>query len=188
MQERPEREALLDRIAAIVDERGLVSLTLELLADELGLPIEQLHEFFASKEDVAVALIARNRVAQRAAFARIDADATKSRAERSREVWESFLSDERASCLLFESFALGLRDDHYRAFVHGVDDWLDLAVAALVRDGFPRERARAFATLSLAVHRGAMMDFCATRERARVDAAMQLWIDATTREMDERDS
>lgn len=167
MLERPEREALLDRIAAIADERGLVALTLDHLAAELGLPIEKLQDYFASKEDVAVTLIARDRVAQRTAFARIDAETSKSRAERSRDVWEYFLNDERSSRLLFESFALGLRDEHYRTFVHGVDDWIDLAEAALVRDGFPRERARAFATLSLAVHRGAMMDFCATHARAR---------------------
>jgi hypothetical protein len=28
------------------------------------------------------------------------------------------------------------------------------------------------------VYRGAMMDFCATEERARVNAAMELWFEA----------
>lgn len=188
MQERLERETLLDRIAAIVDERGLIALTLEHLADELGLPLQQLHEYFASKQDIAVALVARDRIAQRAEFERIESDGSKTPAERSREIWEYFLSDERASRVLFESFALGIHDEHYRAFVHGVDDWLDLAEAAVLRDGVPPEDARALATLSLAVHRGAMMDYCATRARARVDAAMQLWIDATTAEEGERDA
>lgn len=188
MDPRPEREVLLDRISAIVDKRGLATLTLECLARELEMPLERLREYFLSREDVAVALIARDRIAQRAAFARIGSDASKSRAERSREVWEYFLNDQRSSRLLFESIALGLRDEQYRSFVHGIDDWLDIAEAALVRDGYPSEHARAFATLSLAVHRGAMMDYCATGERARVDAAMQLWIETTTREMDERDA
>ena len=70
-----------------------------------------------------------------------------------------------------------MRDPHYRAFLHGVDDWVDVAQDALVREGFPKERAAAFATLALAVHRGAMMDFCATGERARVNAAMELWFE-----------
>ena len=39
----------------------------------------------------------------------------------------------------------------------------------------PRARASSFATLTLAAYRGAMLDYCVTRDRARVNAAMDIW-------------
>ncbi len=182
--ESSEREALLDRVRAIVDERGITSLALDDFSQALSMPLERLREFFDSKEDLVLALFARSRIAQRRAFAAIDADAKASRIERARAVWQFFVDSESDSRLMFEAFAMGLRDPQYLAFLHGVDDWIALSEAALVRAGYPRERALAMATLALAVHRGAMMDLCATGERERVDAAMELWLRAADEELD----
>lgn len=188
MQELKERESLLERIRPYVDEHGITTLTFDALARWLGVSVEYLHGFFETKADLVVALVARDRVRQREAFARIDADASMSRLERSRALWRVFLDAPDDSCLLFESYGLGFGDPAYRAFLHGVDDWVGVSEAALIRDGFPREAARAFATLALAVHRGAMLDLCATGDRARVNAAMELWFASTIPEMDARDA
>lgn len=187
MQELHERNALLDRIRAYADERGIITLTLASLAGDLKMPLSELQEFFQSKEDLIVALVARDRMRQREAYARIDADATGSMLDRSRALWHVFLDAPADSRLLFEAYALGMRDPQYRAFLHGVDDWVEVAQEALVRAGFPRERATAFATLALAIHRGAMMDYCATGERARVNAAMELWFELSLAEIGPND-
>lgn len=186
MRELQERDALLGRIRTYVDQHGLTQLTMDGLARALAMPRARLEAFFENKEEIAVALIARDRVRQRAAFLRIDSASTLSRIERGRNLWKFFLETESDSKLLFESMALGLRDQHYRDFVHGVDDWIAITEEALARDGFPREKATAFATLALAVYRGAMMDVCATGERARVSAAMELWFEATSGEEEGR--
>ena len=76
MQEQQQRNALLERIRSYVDGVGIVNLSLETLAGALGMTPSELHEFFDTKEDLIVALIARDRVRQRDAYARIDADKT----------------------------------------------------------------------------------------------------------------
>ncbi|HUN29694.1 MAG TPA: hypothetical protein VMV65_07790 [Alphaproteobacteria bacterium] len=173
-----ERDALLDRLRPHVDDVGLCALTLDDAAGALGLSGEALHAFFATKEDLIAALIARNRIRLRAKFANLDLALPAD--EFRRVMWNFYLDTASDSRLFFEAYGLALHDEHYGDFLHGINDWLGLLKEALVRRGTRADRAEAFATLTLAVYRGAMMDFCATEERARVNAAMELWFKAAS--------
>ncbi|HTU71057.1 MAG TPA: TetR/AcrR family transcriptional regulator [Candidatus Baltobacteraceae bacterium] len=170
------RDALLDRIRRYADEHGLYALTLENLAAVLAMPLDALEEFFGSKEDLIVALVARNRIRLREKFANLDSSAPSD--EFRRVMWAYYLETAADSRLFFEAYGLALHDEHYAEFLHGINDWIGLLKEALERRGVARDRAEAFATLSLAVFRGAMLDYCATNERARVNAAMELWFKA----------
>lgn len=55
-------------------------------------------------------------------------------------------------------------------------DSLAFIAAPLRRTGCPPGEARAFATIVLAGFRGFMLDYCATRDRRRIDRAVDLWL------------
>jgi AcrR family transcriptional regulator len=168
-----ERNDFLDRLRPYVDQVGLCALTFENAARALELPGDKLQGFFPTKEDLIAALIARNRIRLRAKFASLDF--ARPADEFRRVMWDFYLATASESRLFFEAYGLALRDEHYGDFLHGINDWLGLLKEALVRRGVPNDRAEAFATLTLAVYRGAMMDYCATEERPRIKAAMELW-------------
>jgi hypothetical protein len=50
--------------------------------------------------------------------------------------------------------------------------------APLLRKGYSGSEARAHATVVLAGFRGFMLDYCASKDRARVDRAVELWLHA----------
>ncbi|HTZ55367.1 MAG TPA: hypothetical protein VMB20_09935 [Candidatus Acidoferrum sp.] len=173
-----ERNELLERIGTYVDQHGISAVTLETLATELGISAGRLEEFFHTKTELIVALIARNRIALRTRFATLDAsmDADAFR----RVMWDFYVETASASRLFFEVYGLALADEHYGEFLHGINDWLGMLKESLTRRGVPGDRAEAFATLTLAVYRGMMMDLLATGERPRINAAMELWFRAAT--------
>jgi hypothetical protein len=49
-------------------------------------------------------------------------------------------------------------------------------VTPMCRDGYRRDDSRALATVVLAGFRGLMIDYCATRDRRRLDRALDLWL------------
>jgi AcrR family transcriptional regulator len=171
-----ERDALLERIGAYIDRHGIANVTLESLASVLGLRGETIEEFFHTKTELIVALIARNRIALRRKFASLDVSMDPDAFRRA--MWDFYVETASASRLFFEVYGLALSDEHYGEFLHGINDWLGLLKESLIRRGVPSDRAEAFATLTLAVNRGAMMDLLATGERPRVNAAMELWFQA----------
>ncbi len=179
--EQIARDLLLDRIGAFVRERGISGVRLERVAAALGVPLGTLSEYFESERDLMTALVARNRVRLRESFARLDGDTSTSERDLRRKMWKVYLDAADDSTLFFEAYGLALNDDDYGAFLHGVNDWLDLLAESLERRGVAPERAAARATLTLAAYRGAMLDYCVTRDRARVNAAMELWFDIADR-------
>lgn len=169
------RERLLDRIALYAREEGIAGLQVARVAAWLKMPFAELGEYFASDRDLIAALVARNRTRLRDGFAKLDADETLSDRERRKGMWQTYLDAADDSELFFEAYGLALHDQTYGAFLHGVNDWLNLMVESLCRRGMPRAKATAFATLTLAAYRGALLDYCVTRDRARVNAAMEIW-------------
>jgi AcrR family transcriptional regulator len=174
-----ERDALLDRISTYVDKHGISNVALETVAQDLGINEERLEEFFHTKTELIVALVARNRINLRAKFAKLDVSTMGTDTFR-RAMWHFYVETASASRLFFEVYGLALADKHYGEFLHGINDWLGLLKESLTRRGVPSERAEAFATLTLAVYRGAMMDLLATGDRSRVNAAMELWFKVAT--------
>jgi AcrR family transcriptional regulator len=173
--ELQRRDALIDALRTHVERVGVAALTMESAAGAAGISVAELSEYFDSKEDLVVALIARNRIRLRERFAQLQRQAIAERADLRRVMWDFYLETVDDSRLFFEAYGLALHDERYRAFATGVDDWITLLTAAAEERGLPRQRAAALATLTLAVYRGAMLDFCATGDRARVSAAMELW-------------
>jgi AcrR family transcriptional regulator len=177
MQVPPERDALLARLRPYVDEHGLGALDFDRLAEATGVSAHELRASFGTKEKLAAALVASDRSRGRAAIERIDRESADWN-ELIASIWRYYFYEEKAVRRLFESLGLTFDDDEDRRFVHGVDGWLDLLESMLLRDGVEAQRARALATLVVAVQRGALMDVFATGERARVSAAMQMWSEA----------
>ena len=173
-----ERDALLERIGAYVDRHGITNVTLESLGKALGIRAETLEDFFHTKTELIVALIARNRIKMRAKFSNLDASMEPGAFRRA--MWDFYVETSSASRLFFEVYGLALSDEQYGEFLHGINDWLGLLKESLTRRGVSNERAEALATLTLAVYRGAMMDLLATGERPRVNAAMEVWLQAAT--------
>lgn len=61
-QERSRRrvERILDAAASLVVERGVEALTTRDIAEAAGVPVASLYQYFADKDDVLVALVARD--------------------------------------------------------------------------------------------------------------------------------
>jgi hypothetical protein len=85
--------------------------------------------------------------------------------------------------LFFEAYGIALRRPKlYKDFLRAtIEDWVNLVAGELCKDGHRRKDARAFATVVLAGLRGFMLDYCNTRDRKRVDHAVEMW----TRSLDE---
>jgi AcrR family transcriptional regulator len=175
-----ERSEILDRVAPHVADVGITALTLESAAKAARVTPEFLESYFETKDDLLIAIIARNRIRLREHLAVLDL-ASKDVRQLGRAMWEFYLANADESKIFFESYGLALHDPHYGAHVHGVNDWIALLRDRFISLGMQPERAEALATLSLAVYRGAMLDYYATGERPRLNAAMELWYEAGAR-------
>jgi AcrR family transcriptional regulator len=135
--------------------------------------------YFASKEDLIGEVLAQMRARQRAVFATLPREAA-SYAQTVRAAWKlmSAPEHERVFRLFFEVYGLALQDpERYSEFLRGaVDDWIAYLEASKLEEGYSRKDARAIATVLLAGYRGFLLDLLATRERARIDRAVEIWI------------
>jgi AcrR family transcriptional regulator len=175
--ELQRRAAMLEAMRVFVEEHGLAPLTLEKAAELTGLSPAEFEEYFESKVDVVVALLAENRRHQRDAFARILAEPSISLEESLRRMWRFFTESEYGLRTFFEAYGMALQESDYQTFLHGTGDWLPMIGAAIERYGVPKARSQALATLVITVYRGLLMDLYATGERARTNAAMEQWIE-----------
>lgn len=102
-------------------------------------------------------------------------DPTLDNTERRRAMWQHYLTHEDDLRLFFEAYGVALHDETYGPFISGIEDWMGLMKETLQSQGVLPGVADAYSTLVIAVYRGAMLDYCATGNRARVNAAMELW-------------
>lgn len=179
--EERERDELLVQAGRYLKERGVSGFGIEPFAQWLGRPAPELHAYFENDADLVLALVARNRVQLREGFMRLMGDGVIEQRELRRKMWQLYLDAADDSALFFEAYGLALHDSFYGPFLHGINDWLDLIAEAAVRRGTPQGKATALATLSLAVYRGAMLDYLVTRDRARINAAMEMWFELADR-------
>ena len=174
------RSDLLERIVDYVLENGLSDLSLRPLARAVGSSPRVLLYYFTSKDDLVVAIVRRARERQRAAFARLQLDDSMTPNEVCRAIWRT-MSDPKGEPLFrlfFETYAIALQNRaRFAHFLESVvEDWLAFMEPALLRDGYSVAEARAIATVTIAGFRGFMLDLCATRDRARVDRAVEIWL------------
>lgn len=174
------RSTLLDRIVDYVTEHGVAGLSLRPLAKAVGSSPRVLLYYFRSKEDLVVDAIARARERQRGMFETIRAKRGADPGEVCRVLWGAMSAPkaEPAFRLFFEVYGLALQQpERYKSFLRSaVADWLTYLEDAYKNVGYSRRYARSLATAVIAGYRGFMLDLCATHERARINAAFEVWM------------
>jgi AcrR family transcriptional regulator len=167
------RADLLKRATDYVCRHGLNGLSLRPLAKAIGSSSSLLLYHFKSKEALVMAIIKAERERQQQVMSRLD-ETTLSQGEIGRMLWREYSSSryEPSMKLFFEVYALALRDrSRFPGFLkETVAHWLDAIEASLPAAGTPA--ARVAATIMLDAFRGFLLDLYATRERARIDAAV----------------
>jgi len=175
------RVELLERIVDYVMANGLSDLSLRPLAEAVETSPRVLLYYFGSKEELIASVMAGARERQRAIFDKLPRNPA-SYAETVRAAWAAMSAPkhERVFRLFFEVYGLALQDPkRFPGFVErAVDDWLGYLGAGALRDGHTQADARAIATVLLAGYRGFLLDLVATRDRKRIDRAVELWIAA----------
>ena len=178
--ERPGE--LLDAIVDHLIVSGVSELSLRPLAKAVGSSPRVLLYYFGSKEDLVVKALARLRERQRGTYDRLKNAAFASPADACRAIWRDMSAPKSEALfrMFFQAYAMALR--HPRRFTEflssAVEDWLSFLSEPLIRQGASNTEARAYATIVIAGFRGFMLDYCASRDRARVDRAVELWLDA----------
>ena len=175
------RAELLDRIVDYVTANGLAELSLRPLAEAVGSSPRVLLYYFGSKEELIVEVLTQAGARQRELFAKLPRDAESYRVTM-RAAW-AVVSDPKQEGifrLFFETYGLALQDrKRFARFLSGVvENWLDYLEKPALRDGYSRRDARALATVMVAGFRGFLLDLCTTRDRKRIDRAVELWIEA----------
>jgi AcrR family transcriptional regulator len=175
------RERLLASTVAYVARHGFGELRLRTLAGAIGTSHRMLLYHFGSKEGLLAAVVAAVEANQRDVLAALAASDLPPR-EALRAFWDDVASEGRREHvrLFFELVAQALAG---RAGTEGLRDtlvepWIALVARQGEARGLTPEVARAQARLGVAVTRGLLIDLLATGDRAGVDAAMELFLDA----------
>jgi AcrR family transcriptional regulator len=178
------RQRLLEAAIDYVVGHGLTDLSLRRLAAELGTSHRMLIHHFGSREGLWVAIVREVERRQLEAIGDLVPDPSVSYADAMRAWWRhisdpSLWPNER---LFFEVYGQALQGrPHAGELLEGiVDSWLGPITAMGEAMGMPHDTAEASARLGIAVTRGLLLDLLATGDRARVDAAVEHWIELNT--------
>jgi AcrR family transcriptional regulator len=178
------RDAVLDAIVGYIARHGIADLSLRPLAKAVGSSPRVLLYYFGSSEQLVARALARMRDRQRALYATLYDRNAASPAAAYFAVWRAISSPagEPLFRLFFEVYGLAVqKPERYRDFLAAtVDDWLAAMSDPAARTRRDRDRARATATIVIAGFRGFMIDYLASRDRARVDRAVKLWLASLT--------
>lgn len=184
MARTPDEKRRADLLARAVDyvcEHGVSQLSLRPLGQAIDCSPRLLLYFFSSKEELVTEVLAAAGERQRVLFARLQLEHLASPREVCRAIWRVMSTPEAEPIfrLFFEVYGLALQDrKRYARFLDRVvAEWLAYIGDPLVRAGWKPDDARAYATVVIAGFRGFMLDLCATRDRARIDRALDLWLD-----------
>jgi AcrR family transcriptional regulator len=170
------RDALVERAADHLLERGLVDVSLRELATAVGVSPRMLVHHFGSRELLMSRALQEARSRQREAFeARLAPQHGRRYADVLADAWRWFTSDETQPYLrLFgqlHALAGAPGSPHVEFLRESVLDWLPTIEAGFVADGVDSATARELATLTLAVVRGLLQDMNAVGDRQRVSVA-----------------
>jgi AcrR family transcriptional regulator len=180
------RPQLLAAATDYVLDRGIGDLSLREMARGLGITHATLLRHFSSKEDLLLQVIEKIR----SDFVDQLANDEELRSARPasgllRATWKRLCepAEQRQFVLLFELAAKATRDGGRIAELaqSGLDDWLEVISAQLLRIGYSPKEADTLATLSLAQVRGLQLDLLVTGDRRRVDRAIEALIEMVDR-------
>jgi AcrR family transcriptional regulator len=173
------RAALLERVSAYVLDHGLADLSLRPLAKAVGSSPRALLYHFGSKEAIVAEVLARIRKRQLTVFDQMRRSELSTPAAVCRAAW-TYMSTPQFLPMLrlfFETYALALRDpQRFPGFFEGaVEDWLRFLSDPICKGDMDPRRARTIATVMLAGFRGLMLDFAATQDSERIEAALDMF-------------
>ena len=178
--DQAHRSALLERVVDYAQEHGIAELSLRPLGEAVGASPRTLLYYIKSKDDMLAEALAHARARQQALFASLMIADEDSHGTVCREIWRLLSSDDArpAFRMFFEIYGIALHDrTRFPGFLdRAVEEWLAFLELAPLRRGCSPERARAIATVTLAMFRGLLLDLAASGDRARVDRAFELWI------------
>jgi AcrR family transcriptional regulator len=171
---------LLDAVVDYLVKNGVRDLSLRPLARAVGSSPRVLLYHFGSKEGMIDRVLSGVRERQKAAYQKMSPPSFAPPSAGCREIWQDMTSaeSEAAFRLFFEVYSLALQDrKRFANFLHStIEDWLEFTAKPMRREGYGKSESRAFATLVLAGFRGLMLDYCASRDRRRLDRALDLWL------------
>jgi len=137
--------------------------------------------YFGSKENLVVQAVKSLRERQRAGIAKMRAAQFKRASDACRAIWKQMSAPESEAAfrLSLETYVLALRHpDLFGDFLtSSTENWLEFLAEDLTRRGASVKDARIYASVVLAGLRGFMLDYCASRDRERLDRAVNLWIE-----------
>jgi AcrR family transcriptional regulator len=170
------RQAIAERAADHLLERGVVAVSLRELAAAVDVSPRMLVHHFGSREQLLSTALREARGRQREAFeARLAPQAGRPYADVLADAWRWLQSGEAQPYLrLFaQVYALaGTAGSPHAEFLReAVLDWLPAIEAGFAADGFEPAAARELSTLTVAVVRGLLQDANAVGDRQRVTAA-----------------
>jgi AcrR family transcriptional regulator len=172
------RDELLERVADHLLEHGVASFSLRSAADLVGASARMLVHHFGSKERLVSAAIAVVRTRRVEALGRDGVTPMTSFDAVFRERWDTLASAEfrRYFVLNLELMALALREPRrYREFLGATtEEWRSGFVLVLRNLGFTDADADATSTLYIDALRGLLLDLAVTRDRDRVEAAVEM--------------
>ncbi len=176
-EQRPEE--LLQEIARYVVKHGLAGLSLRPLAKAVGSSPRVLLYYFGSKEELVAAIFREVRKWQSATLLKNDESNTFG--EIARRAWSEIVRPSNIQGLqfFFECYGQAVRDRKaYKDFLYGCfEEWIERLTAVFANAGMDPRCAEAKATILLTGLRGFALDYCATRDRERVEQALELWIE-----------
>jgi AcrR family transcriptional regulator len=172
------REAIVQRAADHLLERGVVAVSLRELAAAVGVSPRMLVHHFGSREKLLSSAVRAARSRQREAFeARLAPQPDRPYADVLTDAWRWFATDEARPYLrLFgQLYALAQAPDspHAEFLRESVLDWLPTIEHGFAADGAEPARARELSTLTVAVVRGLLQDANAIGDQERVSAAFE---------------
>jgi AcrR family transcriptional regulator len=165
------RAELLDRAVDYVCRRGLADLSLRPLAKAVGSSPRVLLYYFGSKEALVVEIVRRGRARQQAMMMELKLGKLSLR-EVARALWREWSKPEwePLTRLSFEVYSLALSDpSRFPGFLdNSIDEWLEAL----------RGCTKTQATILIAGFRGFLLDLLATHDRARINRAVDRWLEA----------
>jgi AcrR family transcriptional regulator len=172
------REAIVERAADHLLERGVVAVTLRELAAAVGVSPRMLVHHFGSREKLVSLAVRQARSRQREVFeARLAPQPGRPYADVLADTWRWSSSDEARPYLrLFgQVYALAQAPDspHAEFLRESVLDWLPTIEEGFAADGADSATARELSTLTVAVIRGLLQDATAIGDQERVTAAFE---------------
>jgi AcrR family transcriptional regulator len=171
---------LLDAIVGYLIRHGVAELSLRPLAKAVDSSPRVLLYYFGSKEQLVAEAVMRLRERQRESFGKMREARYEQPSDACRAIWQAMSAPkaEKMFRLSLEVYSLALR--HPRQFgdylKSSIEDWLKFLSDPLLRKGLDKDEARAFATVVIAGFRGFMLDYCASRDRERIDRAVEAWL------------